>query len=1509
MSGHYQSWAMSFLWLDGGQVHCQVMKIVGDGHFEARLNPCGTSALIQVDPRWMAKISVESHLMLRNFHIKWDDKPKLDATGDKAKVFLLPSAERGTERSFELFAGVSGWGQALQAFGHQTMVFVEGDEDTARCCGFSFGLPVFTANELLQKILDENFDEPSVIWGKVEDDDVWQCIGLLNCSWGCSSPPCQPWSNSGTQGGLNEPDGHIFLKTLEMTGNLKVKVLLAENVKGFATHRDFRNLITTGKLFGMKLVLSGVFPCHKVSPIQRDRWLGTFMADDVTCDISKAQALSLSDVRFVGVTCPTIESFDAFHVNISSEEVESLMPKLDALNALRTWELLPEKLRSCTGKNHSEVLAARIIQKSDQIRCAMAMYGSQHLIPFQLLKAKGLHTYLIRDDNHVCDRYISPWEFLAAMGHSPTIHLPTDLGKAFRIAGNVISTWHAFLQIAKTSMLSLDIHGFPNMSNIDGAFQKLNNCRLHLSMYQEVEQNGYKTLKSMAFTASPVRKRAKRDGEVSPTIPFVSEAANPMQAKTDFFTRKVTFEQDLNMKVSSHCKGGIAIFKHEQGHWMVTSHGCQKETISVLFSKALPHALTKHFDRFLHDDLEVEWNSEIQCCPPAFVIFKPNMFDILFRNTESGQEISCKVDLTWTAKTAIAYIATQLKVLPDSLYIAVSGLPLREDDFLMEFSTESFSFGFRACQPAYLFESQTPNPVVHDLRPAHGDCIRVSAKHPTSKVIRTIAVSRGCTLQHIVQGLFPDLCVTTAWTLAIEGQQLGQDISLNDLSKDRRDLIELQWNCLRPLSVTPLVFSWNHHTCDTAGYINYFGEIEKTQRWIKSPFHAKAHILWIPNNERVIDVAASWVVHTQIKSNMLATVNGQPIDPMTKMNDVDQRSVLSFRFCPLNGGGKKNVHENLAELLTSHGVPKDVIGNRVKEFVSKATIEAFAGIDFSDGDSAWDEVKSIANQNSFRLVAAHELRERQKSLRKVKPPSNIQAKKSRRDHGPLLFDPNNVVIHPGHFWDGKDNVNILDASRFGPDQCGLLIVPTHDVDNYLRSKPKSVDGLAILAIGKDAWKYGETFTVPAHNKAGEPLIVTGALVQCGDRPVEFRANVPEMKLEAIPATVIEFTILRKHVTNWKETSIPLRFLGIHLPPIRGSNIIGAWSIRTFDENRGQVGFEHATSWHGYIKVADELLNGILTRSGHAGIFTIPRTSEKKPDPRFSIVQVPNCNLEDAIKLAEGPHGLGVCIAGQHFAVRCSREHVNDLRQRLAPETAFVQTADFDSEDVLYTVRNVATHIGASDLSTALSSAGWPCKAVRPAGQSAWVVASKKPPAFSHLCVNGGLAFIEPLRKQQFPQLTVTAKEFQVSSTYDCNSGQLSTTTRIAEVRQEMSAQIQQAVEARMAAANERIDALTLELREAQLETKQARDATNIQIAQIQNEQQFMHNRVSEVEGTVQQCSQSIVAQMQSMLNNMQQNIQTAFTNEMCNIKDRVGDVERTVKDKDKRKRPEDDDDM
>ncbi len=447
VSGNFQWWAMSFGWLDGGQVHCHVLKIIDATVFEAKLDPCGTIALIHVDSRWMDKISEGSQLIIRKFQIKWEDMPKLDVSGNDAKIFLLPSSDRGSESSFELFAGISGWGQALQAFGHQTKVLVEGDEVTARCCGASLGLPVFTPSELLHKILDENFSGPSVIWGKVEDEDVWQCIGLLNCSWGCASPPCQPWSSSGSQGGLNEPDGHIFLKMLEMTGTLKIKALLTENVKGFANHRDFRHLISTAKMFGLKLILSGIFPCHKVSPIQRDRWLGTFLTNDVTSGVSRAQALSLSDVRFVEVSCPTIESFDAFHVNLTSEDLENLMPKLEALNALRTWELLPEKIRHNIKKEHDDVLKARIVHKTSQINCAMAMYGSQHLIPFSLLKSKGLHTYLIWDDHHECNRYFSPWEFLAAMGHSPSVCLPVEIEKAFRIAGNVISTWHAFLQV------------------------------------------------------------------------------------------------------------------------------------------------------------------------------------------------------------------------------------------------------------------------------------------------------------------------------------------------------------------------------------------------------------------------------------------------------------------------------------------------------------------------------------------------------------------------------------------------------------------------------------------------------------------------------------------------------------------------------------------------------------------------------------------------------------------------------------------------------------------------------------------------------------------------------------------------------------------------------------------------------------------------------------------------------------------------------------------------------
>ena len=1501
---------MSFGWLDGGQVRCDVIGAIDDHTVEVKIQSCGTSATVQGHCKWIEKLVVGCEVVIRNFSILWDDKPRFDISGDRCKTFILPSPNRGKINNFELFAGISGWGQAMMACDAKIAVHVEGDVTTANACGQTHGIDVLEVGEALKLALDDLLPESFVLHGRVEDEDVWQILCLYNCMWGFASPPCQPWSESGVQGGLNDQDGSVFLKMLEFAGLFRIQALLVENVKGFTKHPDYKNLIEGGRDAGMVLALGGIYPCHKICPIQRDRWLGTFISSIIQLgDVSAAQALSLSDRAFVRETLlPSIKTFDASHVNITEDETEDLMPTLEAKNLLSTWSFLPDVLKKQVDDNHEKVLNARVIHESGQIPCAMAMYGSQHKLPLGLLRMKGLHTYLFCDCNGKV-RYFSPWEFLACMGHTSKVCLPKDLQCAFRIAGNAISTWHAFLQIAKTAFLKLSLQNFPIMNTVDAAFKRLMDQRLHLSMYQRVENDGYFQMQSIACVSSPVHKRARCDTIISPTIQFQADPSVDEFLSTGHMKHHAKFLQD-DCKASSFCKGGVMILKHSKGHWMMTSHGHARECVSDMITRALPHAKEGHFESFVLNEKNVDWNSVVVCCPPAFLYFTPNDFHAEFLCPEISECIKFKIDTTWTAKAAVSYIAAKLKVLPESIVAYFQGLPIKEDDFLLEFGGSNFTFGFKACRPAYVNDIPKSE-IQHDLRPAHSGIVRISAKHPTSKAIRTIVVSKNESFGNVARELFPDLSGSTAWTLFKNGANFDIDEKMHCLDKNPEDKIEIQWNCLRPLEATMLHFHWKQHPIDTPGFLKGFGEVESKQRWIKTPFHAKASILRIPVNITMMQLAAAIVAHTQVKTNMLCCVNGNPVDPNCGIEEISEQHVICFRFCPLAGGGKKNVVDSLTDLLSSKGVPKEFAAPRAKELVNKATYEAFQNIDFTNENDAWSEIKKIANQNAFRLVTSHELRDKQKAMRHSKPPSNASGmqhgKKARKEQ--RVFDLANITIQPGHFWDEDRNVNVLEPSRFGPDQAGITSVPTNEVDGLLRCKPKSVDGLAILAVGRDAWKYGETFSVPAHTKAGEPLVVNAALIQCGDRSIVFRANIPNMKLDAIPATVLEFMILKKFVANWKETSIPLRYLGIHLPPIRGSNIIGAWSIRTYDDNRIAVGHEHATSWHGYIKIADELLHNVLSRSGHAGIFTTPRSEDKRPDPRFGIVPIPNCSLEDALQHSSGAGCLGVCIAGQHFAVRCLREKVVDIRQKLAPEMAFVQTAEFDHDDILFTVRNIATHIGADSLSKALGDAGWPCKAVRPAGQSAWVVAAKKAPNFSHLCINGGLAFVEPMRKQHSMPLTVTAQEFHVSTSMDTN-GQfsMSTTTRIAEVKQEMSNQIQLLVDQRMAAANERIDSLTLELRESQLEARQAREAVGFQMQQLQQEQQFVSNRVSDVEASVQSCSQSIISQMQSMLQSVQTNIQASVSHELKSVHNLMKDIEKGSKESEKRKAPDDNDD-
>ncbi len=182
------------------------------------------------------------------------------------------------------------------------------------------------------------------------------------------------------------------------------------------------------------------------------------------------------------------------------------------------------------------------------------------------------------------------------------------------------------------------------------------------------------------------------------------------------------------------------------------------------------------------------------------------------------------------------------------------------------------------------------------------------------------------------------------------------------------------------------------------------------------------------------------------------------------------------------------------------------------------------------------------------------------------------------------------------------------------------------VDEALEVQPEhsiSPEPLAILAVGPLVHKVGTKLMVPAHNKDNVPVLVPAAIIDCGDVPIHFVAAAPAATTCTIEATTLEVLIVREQVAAWETTSTPLHFLGINIPELRGSGkILSHWGIKTYHK-RKPCDLKNADSWHGYMKIGDDLLEPVLRRSGIGGIFFTPKDSNKRGDARFAIVSVPN----------------------------------------------------------------------------------------------------------------------------------------------------------------------------------------------------------------------------------------------------------------------------------------------
>ena len=283
--------------------------------------------------------------------------------------------------------------------------------------------------------------------------------------------------------------------------------------------------------------------------------------------------------------------------------------------------------------------------------------------------------------------------------------------------------------------------------------------------------------------------------------------------------------------------------------------------------------------------------------------------------------------------------------------------------------------------------------------------------------------------------------------------------------------------------------------------------------------------------------------------------------------------------------------------------------------------------------------------------------------------------------------------------------------------------------------------------------------------------------------------------------------------------------------------------------------------------------------------------------------VPNHTLSEVQAQAENcANALGVTRVGDKFAIRCRREHQDSVRAALLPESAFVGTPQVEDDQQIFILKNMCNQFNKDELTAALKRSGWNAVALRPQGFNRWLIAAKDTPAGNHLVINGSIVIVEPLhRPKEVVPITMVAREISINTTTDANNQitSVSTTSRIAEVRAEIEAQISEVVDQKLANAHAKIAELSQALEVSRHQAEAQNQAIAADISAFKEEQAFTRQKIHEVESSVAASSQTMIQQMQGLFSQMQQSLETTISNKLT-----VREMD--TNEKDKRQRTHDD---
>ena len=288
-------------------------------------------------------------------------------------------------------------------------------------------------------------EHDTLIHAPIQSVNWKQSVAVICPDWWTMSFPCQPWSSSARSLGFGDSNGRSLAYAIGLLRVFRPKFCLLENVKGFAEHPQFPLAVKLFSWAGYQFLHQGIYEASVHLPIKRPRFLAILVR--LEDDNRPFQW------KHWGEGIPTNpKAWDAFFPT-TPEEAIPFTPSPDAKRLYLDPSLLPP---GAPESSKNSMLAFRIPDPTKKLPTMMAAYGEHHMIPFYLLKQKGLQGYFTSE--HGSFRWFQPIEMaLMHLQTTPFVLLkPAKL--AWHSIGNSIVTVHSVLAIA--NLFAFHFHEF-----------------------------------------------------------------------------------------------------------------------------------------------------------------------------------------------------------------------------------------------------------------------------------------------------------------------------------------------------------------------------------------------------------------------------------------------------------------------------------------------------------------------------------------------------------------------------------------------------------------------------------------------------------------------------------------------------------------------------------------------------------------------------------------------------------------------------------------------------------------------------------------------------------------------------------------------------------------------------------------------------------------------------------------------------------------------------------------